>query len=526
MPILAAGSFLVVFEGSMPTVSTKLKTMAVLAAFLLAMRQVAVPSGVFSLPPTGVTAGTYGDSTHVGQFTVDAYGRLTSASSVAISGSGGNGSGPLFTSTASATVANTAVETSLIGSGVGSLTLPANFFSAGTSLRVSVAGVFGTKATPGTIRIRLKLGSTVILDTGAVTPADSITNEEWQLQTLITCRTAGATGTVIANATVPHGDGSTAALFGWRMVNTSTITVDTTATQTVAMTALWSTADTANTISTTNFEMYSAGSGLPSYSGNSGLFLGLNGTPALEWAAPVSVGAYASIPAAAAANTGRVYISNDAPWMVRSTGSVNQFWFLRLYSPLDQSGWSWVNQDSATVTQSNGVVFLDNGTSTGGLKQRVTSVPGASFTIIAVLQPYFPMTNFVSAGLEVRDSGTSKIISFGMLGVGANSTSGGGAIARIATGADKWTNSTTFSASITSVPFEVRDSPRLKVQYVSGTTTFTYSISLDGGVNYATVGTDNSGFLANPDQYGIYVHQNQCACIPKLAVLSLTATTP
>lgn len=38
--------------------------------------------------PTGVTPGTYGDSTHVGQFTVNALGKLTAAADVAIAGVG------------------------------------------------------------------------------------------------------------------------------------------------------------------------------------------------------------------------------------------------------------------------------------------------------------------------------------------------------------------------------------------------------------------------------------------------------
>ncbi len=46
------------------------------------------PTADVDLPATGVGAGTYGDSTHV---TVDAEGRVTAASSVAISGSGGAG---------------------------------------------------------------------------------------------------------------------------------------------------------------------------------------------------------------------------------------------------------------------------------------------------------------------------------------------------------------------------------------------------------------------------------------------------
>lgn len=42
-----------------------------------------------TLPATGVTAGSYGDSSHVGAFTVGADGRITAASNVGVSGGGG-----------------------------------------------------------------------------------------------------------------------------------------------------------------------------------------------------------------------------------------------------------------------------------------------------------------------------------------------------------------------------------------------------------------------------------------------------
>lgn len=46
-------------------------------------------TGAFALVNSGVTAGVYGDSTHVGSFEVDAAGRVLSAENVAISGGGG-----------------------------------------------------------------------------------------------------------------------------------------------------------------------------------------------------------------------------------------------------------------------------------------------------------------------------------------------------------------------------------------------------------------------------------------------------
>lgn len=46
------------------------------------------PSTNIDLPTTGVSAGSYGDSGHVGTFTVDAEGRLSAASNVSITGGG------------------------------------------------------------------------------------------------------------------------------------------------------------------------------------------------------------------------------------------------------------------------------------------------------------------------------------------------------------------------------------------------------------------------------------------------------
>jgi hypothetical protein len=157
--------------------------------------------------------------------------------------------GVLFVQTATGTVANTTTETALTSTGVGTLTLPANFFIAGRTIRVIGYGYHSSVS--GTIRIKVKFGSTVILDTTALSTGNN-TNNLFQLYGDITCRTTGASGTVFGQGIFTEGGGSPK---DFEMVNTSTITIDTTSSQAVSVTCQWQNASASNTTSMSNFTL-------------------------------------------------------------------------------------------------------------------------------------------------------------------------------------------------------------------------------------------------------------------------------
>jgi len=150
--------------------------------------------------------------------------------------------GTIYTQTADKTVANTVVDTSIIGTGVGTVTLPANFLVAGKSIDFKVMGYHSSTGNP-TITVKIKLGSTVVA-TGTATSGNGTTNG-FTILASVTCRTTGATGTVASAGMYQelHNGGAYEGL-----VQTGTTTIDTTVTQVFDVTVTWGTASASNTI--------------------------------------------------------------------------------------------------------------------------------------------------------------------------------------------------------------------------------------------------------------------------------------
>lgn len=151
----------------------------------------------------------------------------------------------IFTSTASATVANTVTATSVIGTGVGTKTLPANWAVVGKQLVIDFDGIVSNTGSP-TINIDVRLGSTVIATSGAITTPSNVTNTKVSGRVLLTFRTIGATGTVIGGGVAIIDKAGTATTV--QITATGTTTIDTTVSQVADVFVTWGTASASNTI--------------------------------------------------------------------------------------------------------------------------------------------------------------------------------------------------------------------------------------------------------------------------------------
>lgn len=196
-----------------------------------------------------------------------------------IAGAGGTAGSPLFVQTATATAVTAAAETTILSTGVGSLTIPVNWFtSAGAVMDVRFSGKYTTAAVPGTLQIKLKFGATVVAQTVAFTPLVSVTDGIYSGFIRLIARSVGATGTIfVADGILTTGSSLTPGeiIFSNPTLGTA-VTVDTTATQVVDLTATWGTGAT-NSITGYTFEMVGPGSAVSSVFGRSGAVTATSG---------------------------------------------------------------------------------------------------------------------------------------------------------------------------------------------------------------------------------------------------------
>jgi hypothetical protein len=156
----------------------------------------------------------------------------------------------LFAQTANSTIiTNTTVESSLINGGVGTLTVPANGFSVGDSYRAIFGGVMNANNNQ-TVRIRVRAGSILLLDSGLQNLGSSVINDVWSLNIDFTIRQIGAAGvaSIVSLGSFHYTKTNNASVQGFAFNVVNNTTFDTTISNTLDVTAEWGAASTANNI--------------------------------------------------------------------------------------------------------------------------------------------------------------------------------------------------------------------------------------------------------------------------------------
>ena len=211
-------------------------------------------SGTSGVAGTSGSSGTSGATGTNGSSGTSALGGTAGTSGS--SGSSGTSFNPpvpvvygLYSQTADSTpITGTVAETTLIGTGVGTLTVGANQFVVGDSFRTDFGGVIST-GNNQTIRIRVKAGSILLADSGIQT-ISNISNNVFTLSLNFTIRQIGAatTASIVTLGRFSYAKTVNGTVEGFSFNTVNSTTFDTTISNTLDVTVQWGSTSGTNNI--------------------------------------------------------------------------------------------------------------------------------------------------------------------------------------------------------------------------------------------------------------------------------------
>lgn len=155
----------------------------------------------------------------------------------------------LFAQTVSSTpITNTTTESSLIGTGVGSLTVPANGFKVGDSFHAKLIGHISCNSS-ATIDIKIKADGVILANTGVI-DLDTCTNKHWEINIYFTIRSLGSDGvaSISSGGIFSYTRNASTNFEGSNFSIINNTTFDTTISNTLDITAKWGSANAADSI--------------------------------------------------------------------------------------------------------------------------------------------------------------------------------------------------------------------------------------------------------------------------------------
>ena len=167
---------------------------------------------------------------------------------------GATGARGLFAQTVTSTpVANTVLEQSLIGTGVGSLQVPPNGFQVGDSFQARLGGVLSA-ANNDDLHIRIYGDGALLADTGLIN-MPQVTNKNWELEITFTVRAIGVAGvaSIATHGSFLYEKDASLAFEGITFSVINNTTFNTTILNTLSITAQWDAAKPQNSIASDVF---------------------------------------------------------------------------------------------------------------------------------------------------------------------------------------------------------------------------------------------------------------------------------
>jgi len=159
----------------------------------------------------------------------------------------------LFSQTNSVTVGNTTTETTIVGTGEGSLTIPANYFKKGMSFHAKFGGNISSLNNQA-FKINIYEDANLIATTGDIT-LPTITAKAWELELDFVVQEIGASGVarlVTSGQFIYNKDSNN--IFEGSMFNSiNTTTFNTTTTATLDVKVKWGEAHVGNTVTSSMF---------------------------------------------------------------------------------------------------------------------------------------------------------------------------------------------------------------------------------------------------------------------------------
>ena len=152
----------------------------------------------------------------------------------------------IYAETAGSTIQNTTTTTSVFNTVTGITSLPANFFGVGKTITIFISGTYAQASGSNTCTIALTIGG-VAMGSIALTHGNTLSATYFDAQFTLTCRTAGASGTIQYQG---KGVVNTSSPSFYFQSSTTSGSINTTNANTIAVTATWSAANAANILIT------------------------------------------------------------------------------------------------------------------------------------------------------------------------------------------------------------------------------------------------------------------------------------